>query len=57
MSLEAWSVALATDPYTNAARMRETTGFRASRSGSARPTVFKTMFRSSENSGETAFAW
>ena len=56
MSLPAWSVALATDPYTKAARIAGDKGFRASRSGSASPTVFKTIFRSSENSGDAAFA-
>ena len=57
MSLAAWSVALATEPYTKAARMADDSGFRASRNGSARPTVFRTMFRSSEKSGEPACAW
>jgi hypothetical protein len=57
MSLAAWSVALATEPYTKAARIAFARGFKASRSGSASPTVFSTMFRSSEYRGDAAFAW
>lgn len=48
MSLADWSVALATEPYTKAARIAADKGFKASRSGSARPTVFNTILRSSE---------
>src|SRR3954465_13903643 len=57
ISLADWSVALATEPYTKAARIADDKGFRASRSGSARPTVFNTIFSSSEYSGDAAFAW
>ncbi len=57
ISLADWSVALATEPYTKAARIAFDKGFRASRSGSARPTVFNTIFRSSEYSGDAALAW
>ena len=57
MSLADWSVALATEPYTKAARIAADKGFRESRRGSARPTVFSTMFRNSENSGDAALAW
>src|SRR5207244_4037998 len=57
ISLADWSVALATEPYTKATRMADDDGFRASRRGSARPTVFSTMLRSSENSGDAALAW
>src|SRR5881628_2816808 len=56
MSLADWSVALATEPYTKAARMADEKGFRASRRGSARPTVLSTIFRSSEYRGDAAFA-
>src|SRR5438309_3697065 len=43
MSLADWSVALAMEPYTKAARISPEKGLRAARSGSARPTVFNTI--------------
>src|SRR5260221_2284628 len=57
ISLAAWSVALATDPYTKANRIADDQDFRALHNGYARPTVFNTILRSSEYSGDAALAW
>jgi hypothetical protein len=55
MSLAAWSVAFATEPYTNAARMADDSGLRPSRSGSARPTVFRTNWRTSRRRSSESY--
>ena len=52
MSLSARSPPFATEPYTKAARIRRDRDPKAVRIGSARPTVFMTMPRSSENNGD-----
>src|SRR5712692_680456 len=57
MSLAAVSLRLATEPYTKAAVMRFASGASASRSGSARPTVFCAMEQSSAKSGDFGSAW
>src|SRR5262249_12322870 len=56
ISLPEWSAAFATDPYTNAARIADDSGLKTSRTGSARPTVFRMMPRNSSKRGDAALA-
>ena len=57
MSLAAWSLPLATEPYTKAAVIFPASGASADWIGATSPTVLRTSPVSSANTGEPGLAW